>query len=505
MNTEEGVESMRGLKIGGWLATLALMLLTASATARPNIIFVMADDLGPEFFGCYGGDVETPNLNRMAQEGMLFENAWCTPICSATRAMVMTGRGAYHTGWYHNSLKVNPVGERDKGNDWRLWGNRFYSEFIKEAGYRTAITGRWGIPISFDADRMKIDEYCIHVETEHSVPEGYTFTGLIEDPTGYGFGAFYSRYWHPAINRNGVLLDTKPADFGEDFYFQFALDFASRKSEEPFMIYMPLHLPHGTSVKKGNKLPSTPISGRVGMITGGDIEESVQYIDVLMGRLFEGLEKAGVLDNTIVIFGADNATTGRKTVAGGGGTRVPLLVTGPEKYVKPGVRTRALLSYADLLPTWLEWADGSLPDGYEIDGVSQAAVMAGCSQRAREFLTSYIGTARMITDGTWQLDAVDEIFSQPDGILYYIGTSTDGTTYRGYEERDPHNPDDPEASIAHQRLLGELQQAPWLDPRDPYVEKAIRKYAEKKFRHRLSFKHKLRDQYAPLNEAVFNK
>lgn len=471
----------------------------------PNIIFVMADDLGPEYFGCYGGDVETPNLDRMAKTGMLFENAWCTPMCSPTRAMVMTGRSAYHTGWYHNSLKVNPAGARDEGVDWYQWGNRFYSEFLKEAGYRTAITGRWGIPLPFDTARMKIDEYCIHVGTEHALPEGSTFTGLVEDAIGYGFGSFYSRYWHPAINRNGALLETKPDDFGEDFYFQFAIDFASLKSNKPFMIYMPLHLPHGTSVKKGNKQPSTPITGRIGMLTGGTREEAVQYIDELMGRLFQGLEKAGVLDNTIVLFGGDNATVGRKTVAAGAGARVPLLIVGPKKYVKSGVRTKALFSYADLLPTWLEWAGGSLPDGYEIDGVSQTDVIAGYSNGTREYLTSYIGTARMITDGEWLIDAVDASFGQPDGKLYYIGGSTDGTTYKGYKLRDARNPEDLEAEEAHARLIDELESTPWLDPSDPYVEQAIRKYAETKFRHRLSRKKVPRDQQKPLDESVFQE
>jgi arylsulfatase A len=475
-----------------------------SEPSRPNIIFVMADDLGPEYFGCYGGAVSTPHIDQMAKEGVLFTNAWATPMCSPTRALVMSGRYPNRTGWYHNSLKVNPPEGRAYYSDWRKWGNKLFSEFMKEAGYETAFVGRWGIAMSFEPEADQIDEFCIHASTADKVPEGQTFTGLVEDPVGYGFGAFYSRYWHPAINLNGRLLDTKPEDYGEDIFFEFAIDYLRRHADTPSMVYLPIHLPHGTSVKEGNKQPSTPLSGRVGMITDGTVEEAVEYIDVLMGRLFDKLREIGQEENTIVILTADNASVDTKFTATGSGALVPLIIRGPETYVATGLRTSALISLVDMLPTWMEWAEKDIPESYTLDGVSQAGVIAGKTESARDVLVSYIGTSRMIRDEQWVLDAVDPFYGSADGILYYVPEGSEGVDYTGYQQRDPHDPADPEAAEAHARLMKRLEETlPALDPSDPYVEKQIRKYNDTQYRHRLSRKWIPRSQRASLTEDAF--
>ena len=145
-------------------ATLAVPQIAHSALAGrkrkpPNIILIMSDDVSPDLYGCYGNDsVKTPNIDFMAREGVQFQTAWATAICSPTRAMIMTGRYANQTGFYHNNLYVPQNGET---NDLHKYHHSF-SKLMKQTGYATAIAGKWhlgkGTPYSEDGG---FDEYCL--------------------------------------------------------------------------------------------------------------------------------------------------------------------------------------------------------------------------------------------------------------------------------------------------------------------------------------------------------
>lgn len=109
---------------------------------RPNIVLIMADDVGTEYFGCYGyTGIRTPHIDRMAREGVMFKTAWATPMCSPTRAMIMTGRYANRTGFYHNQLKLFGPGEPVN----LLEQNLTFGRLLKDAGYATAIAGKWHV------------------------------------------------------------------------------------------------------------------------------------------------------------------------------------------------------------------------------------------------------------------------------------------------------------------------------------------------------------------------
>ncbi len=463
---------------GLWATSNSLHAMQSRLKRKPNFVLIMTDDAGPDLFGCYGGNVNTPHIDWLAKEGVQFETCWATPMCSPTRAMIMTGRYASRTGWYHNQLSV-PFTNHDE-IDFTQHGTLLFSNLLQRCGYKTAITGRWGIPILFDPQRHGFDEYCLHRYYENQLPEGSRFTGLVESEEGYGLGPVYSRYWHPVIVQNGKLLKTQPEDFATDFYADFAVDFAGRHKDQPFFIYMPLHLPHQTAYKEGNAIATTPLSGRPGKLTGGTFEECMQYADLMIGRVIEGLRKAVLLNDTIIMVTSDNGSCGiGKCKATARGPRVPMVVYGP-KYIKSKGRSRALVSLADVTPTLLDFAGGILPNGYEFDGKSLVPCLTGRCRKHRTWLYSYIGTARMLRDEKWVLEAVDEILYNSPGRFYDTNGSSDPDDY--VEVTDSKDAEVIAAKICFIKKLGEI---PHLDPNNELHLKAIDEYKQSKYPHQM--------------------
>ncbi len=448
--------------------------------ARPNFIVIMTDDAGPELFGCYGGNVKTPNIDRLAAEGVRFETCWATPMCSPTRAMIMTGRYANKTGWYHNQLSVPFDSNGSNEIDFTKHGTRLFSNFLQSCGYKTAITGRWGIQIGFDHERHGFDEYCLHVYGKDGLPPGESFDGLVESEQGYGFGPIYSRYWHPAIVQNGELLKTKPNDFATDFYADFTLDFAKRNRNNPFCVYMPFHLPHQTSVKDGNMIATTPLSGRPGKLSGGTFAECIEYVDVIVGRIVRGLQEEGLLDNTIIMVTSDNGSCGvGKMKATASGARVPMVIYGPKHINVNGV-SGELVSHADVTPTLIDYAEGSVPKGYTFDGISLVPYLKGQKNEHRKWLYSYIATARMLRNKRWVLEAVDEIMYDSAGRFYDTNGSSDPDDYV-----EVTNSQDTEVLAALQCLKNELEKIPHLDLNNRLQREAVEEYKKSPWPHQM--------------------
>lgn len=217
--------------------TLAVMLFSAAcgaADSRPNIILIMADDVSPDIYGVYGqpGAANTPNIDALAQRGVAFRTAWATAMCAPTRVEIMTGRYANTTGVYQNGMWL---GDSDKNV---YTENIAFSKILHDAGYATAITGKWhaGRQMPYD-DVLAFDEYALWegIKKIEALPGSPTFTGLMEDDKTT------SRYWHPGYVINGELLDTKPTDFGPDIEARFVMDFMERSVDagRPFLAYWP--------------------------------------------------------------------------------------------------------------------------------------------------------------------------------------------------------------------------------------------------------------------------
>jgi arylsulfatase A-like enzyme len=288
-----------------------------------------------------------------------------------------------------------------------------------------------------------------------------------------------SRYWHPCVWQNGRLLETGPGDFGPDLYTNFVIDFMKRqkKAERPFLAYFPMKLPH--TIAPGG-LPTTPTEGRPGSNRGGNLRKCNAYIDLLVGRIVQALDKEGLREHTILLFTSDNGGYPfGKMWATEYGARVPLVVNGPG-YVKARPATDVLTEFSDILPTLLDFAGVQLPEGYELDGRSLMPFLSGRTNEHRDWVYSYIGTARMIRDQRWLLEGVDPIGGTPQGRLYDCGEKRSG---QGYTE--VADSDDPEVAEARQRLQSILAAIPHLDPDNPDYGVALDSYKRDRYHHKV--------------------
>jgi hypothetical protein len=324
---------------------------------RPNFLIIMVDDLSPEQFACYGNEVNhTPNLDALAAGGVKFNTAWATPMCSPTRALLVTGRYASRTGVWHNDLRLNCT----KQTRWN-WVSKHltFPRVLREHGYRTAIVGNpMALGGSIYSKDVGFDEQCVRALTLQDVPEGSTFTGKFEGKYNFPDAKpVPARYWHPCVIRNGELMETTAEDFGPDLYAGFLIDFIKRHEDQPFLAYYPMNLVHDMA---GGGIPTTPVNGTPGSNKGGSLQGLVEYIDILVGRLMDGLEAAGLRENTIVIFTCDNGENGKKMHASEDGPRVPFIVNCPGLIQQRGT-TDELMEFSDIYPTLMEFSGASVP------------------------------------------------------------------------------------------------------------------------------------------------
>ncbi|MEO0414491.1 MAG: sulfatase-like hydrolase/transferase, partial [Verrucomicrobiota bacterium] len=362
----------------------------ATADDRPNIIMIMADDLGAETIGAYGAlDYKTPVLDKMASEGLKFDRAYSTPLCNPTRVQLMTGR---YTHRNYVKFGLFPSGEKTFGN------------LLKGAGYATCMVGKWQLGGDHQTPHeLGFDEYCLQNGIRPEKPFDRKTRGR-------------ERFWgYPVIVANGELYESEET-YGPDMLNEYARDFVRRKSEAPFFLYYPMILPHSpfapTPKSKDGDKSGAPISE---VKYFGDM---VEYIDHLVGNLLSTLDEEGIRDNTLVLFTGDNGTTypvkvtapapegfakvdgingarhlsqlppekqptpkegfegpltrnGSDLIPGGKdlmshrGVHVPLIVDWPkhrETYAKVENQNAGLVDFTDFLTTFVELAEADLPE-----------------------------------------------------------------------------------------------------------------------------------------------
>lgn len=333
-----------------------------SGADKPNIIFIMVDDLGKEWVSCYGAeDIETPHIDALAAGGMRFENAYSMPQCTPSRVTLLTGQYPWRTGWVnHWDVPRWGVGYFD----WRH--HTTVAQLLKRAGYATAAAGKWQInDFRVTPDALKkhgFDEWCMWTGGEGGNP-----------PSD-------ERYWDPYIH-TGHQSKTHKGKFGPDIYTQFLIDFAGRHKDEPMFLYFPMCLTHGPLV-------ATPDEPDVTEKTAKH-KAMVRYMDKLVGQLVAALERLKIREKTIIVFTTDNGTSGGLTgtrrgrkVRGGKakklecGVCAPFVVNGPG-LVPAGTVTDALTDFADLLPTFCELGGAKIPGDLIVDGKSFAPLILG--------------------------------------------------------------------------------------------------------------------------------
>ena len=369
-----------------WILTLAIRV-QASGVDRPNIVLIMVDDLGKDWISCYGADgIRTPNVDRLAEGGMKFRNAWSMPQCTPTRVTLLTGQYPWRTGWVnHWDVPRWGVGYFD----WQRYTT--FATLLRSAGYATAVAGKWQI------NDFRIEPKALE---KHGFDDWCVWTGYEAQNPRSG-----KRYWDAYIHTREEGSKTYANQFGPDVYCDFLIDFMKKHRSEPMMLYFAMALTHGPLVHT----PEEP------KVEEGPEKHSamVRYTDRLTGRLVKALDDLGIRQRTIVIFTTDNGTAGRlrgtiggKRPRGGkaskyeGGVCEPFIVNCPG-LVPAGVVTGALTDFTDLLPTFAELAGAKVPGHLDVDGRSFAPLILGKTEDSpREWIMALgHGAARLDADG----------------------------------------------------------------------------------------------------------
>ncbi|MGB2129346.1 MAG: sulfatase-like hydrolase/transferase, partial [Flavicella sp.] len=404
------------------------IFLKAQIPSKPNIILVLLDDVSPDQFSCYGvdGAANTPNIDKLATDGVMFKTCYASAMCGPSRVEIMTGEYGTSTGVLHNSIWKNNSKNSVYSN------HQAFGKLLKDAGYATAIAGKWhaGNQMPYESS-VGFDEYCLweNLKEIAKLPGSPTFTGAMED------NKTPSRYWHPGIVKNDVLLDTQATDYAPDIFADFIMDFMERKTQEgtPFLAYWPSVAPHGTRLG----YPSTPFRGTVGDLGPSiDAEDNVQrlkalneYIDFLMGKIMQKINDLGIADNTIVIFTSDNGTAvTAKTRGVERGSHVVNIIAGAG--IKKRGATDELTDFTDIAPTLVELAGASLPSGKKFDGESLVPFISGAKDTHRDWIYGYIATSQLVRTKEYMLEVVNPMLGMPKGRFYYTGTKRN---QKGYE------------------------------------------------------------------------
>ena len=321
----------------------------------------MVDDLGKDWISCYGADdIQTPNIDALADTGLKFHNAWSMPQCTPTRATLLTGQYPWRSGWV-NHWDVPRWG--DAYFDWEKYTT--FASIMKAAGYKTAIAGKW-----------QINDFRIEPEVlrKHGFDDWCMWTGYErKNPTSA------NRYWDPYIHTKDGSK-TYEGEFGPDIYCDFLIDFMEQNKDEPMMVYFPMCLTHGPATTTPTELEAEGAKER--------LKAMIRYTDLLVGRLVQKIDDLGIRDNTIIIFTTDNGTGGqlRGTIGGQrpsggksskfeGGVCEPFIVNCPGRV--PHGETHALTDFTDLLPTFAELGGAEVPPNLVIDGKSFAPLLLG--------------------------------------------------------------------------------------------------------------------------------
>ena len=384
-----------------WLVALHLLCGIATA-ARPNLIWIMADDLGYGELGCYGQkEIATPHLDRMAAEGMKFTHFYAgATVCAPSRSVLMTGQHHGHTRVRGNAGGANAAAQALQAGDVTV------ASVLQKTGYETALIGKWGLGDTGAAEsglprrqgfgyfygylnqthaHNHYPDYLWRNETKEPVPN-------VVVPVGKGGGGYAST----------------TVKYADDVFADEAVKFVSDHREKPFFLYWSMVVPHANNERArvlgdGAEVPDygpyadkpwpNPDKGQAAMIT---------RLDGYVGRMLQHLRELGLAENTLVIFTSDNGPhdeskhdpsrfqpsgpfTGMKRSLTDGGIRVPFIAWWPGK-VPAAAESKHVGSFADWLPTATALGQAEMPPN--TDGISFVPALLGKTgeQKSHEFL-----------------------------------------------------------------------------------------------------------------------
>jgi len=387
---------------------------------KPNVIYILADDLGYGDLSCYGQKkFQTPHIDRLAAEGMLFTQHYSgSTVCAPSRCSLMTG---LHTG--HSQIRGNKKG-KPEGEFPLAAGTFTLPNMFKQAGYVTGAFGKWGLGAvgnSGEPNKQGID---------------YFF--------GYQSHRLAHFYYPKSLWRNNQRVELPGNDpkarqgvYSHDLIVEEALAFVRKNKDKPFFLYMPVTIPHAELAAPPKDMeafqgqyPETPFSGD--KIYGGQLTPRAAFaamitkLDSSVGELMELLKELGLDENTVVMFSSDNGShieggadpeffdsngpfKGHKRDVYEGGIRAPMIARWPGK-IKAGSKTDLISAFWDVLPTCAELIGQKSPK--DIDGISFLPTLTGGSDRQKQHAYMYwefdeLGGRQAVRMGNWKAVRMD--------------------------------------------------------------------------------------------------
>ena len=378
------------MKLFFFIFATAMAALSCPAAERPNLVLIFIDDMGYGDIGPFGSTVNrTPNLDRMASEGMKLTSFYAAPVCSASRAQLMTG-------CYAPRVSVPgvffPAGSRGLNP-----AEHTVADYLGQLGYATMCVGKW------------------HLGDQRAfLPVNNGFDGYLGIPYSNDMGrrsAADGRSVHPLIRDDRVaeLLDNEDQRRITRLYTEEAVKFIEKNAGKPFFLYLPHTAMH---------VPLYPHPDFVGKSENGTYGDWVEEVDWSVGRIIETLQRLKLDKNTLVLFTSDNGPWASRGRAGGvsgplrgskgctleGGVREPTIAWWPDR-IEPGSACDAIAGTTDVLPTFVALAGGKVRDDVTIDGCDVSPLLLGRSTESpHEAWFYYQGTRlKAVRSGPWKL------------------------------------------------------------------------------------------------------
>ncbi|GHB79901.1 arylsulfatase [Persicitalea jodogahamensis] len=377
---------------------LLLLLLPAFLKAqnrKPNVVILLSDDQGWGDLSVSGNtNIHTPNIDGIAKNGALFDRFYVQPVCSPTRAELLTGR-------YHTRMGVRSTSE---GGERFNLDETTIAQAFKSAGYATAAYGKWhsGMQYPYHPNARGFDDY-------------------------YGFcSGHWGDYFSPMLEHNGAITEGK--GFLVDDLTDHAMSFMEQNKDSPFFIYVPYNTPHAPMQvpdRWWDDYKNKPVALRA----EDGLEEDLDFtraalamcenIDWNVGRIMEKLKELNLEDDTIVLYFSDNGPNsfrwnegmkGRKGSTDEGGVRSPLVMQYP-KMIKPGTKIREISGVIDLLPTLVDMANINFKPKKPLDGVSLKPLLSkkGSFNRNR-LLYNYWNGNTSVRSQQYRLDSKGKLY-----------------------------------------------------------------------------------------------
>jgi len=370
------------------VATASVLVAAAAPTpAKPNIIFILADDYGIGEVGCYGSDnYKTPNIDALARGGTRYTHGYTISLCGPSRAQILTGRYGFRTG----GSNQDAVGEISPAKETLI------PSVLKPAGYVTTMIGKWS-QFSRQPSDFGFDDYLRYA----------------------GSGAYWNTQERvKTYVVNGETRPLRDKEYMPDLMHRHLIDFITKHRDRPFYVHYSLSHTHSDILPTPDSAPDSK----------DHYTDNVVYMDKLVGKLMAELDRLKLREKTLVIFFGDNGTTGgrsdRATIGGrrlagakgsmlDGGGRVPMIVSWPG--VNPAGRVSAdLVDSSDFLPTFAALAGAKLPENTVIDGRSFAAQLRGEKGEPRPWVFHQLARNWYVREAGWKLNQAGELFDMSD-------------------------------------------------------------------------------------------